>query len=531
MDIRVYGYWKRDWPVIRNQTDAVMSRDPLSVGIARGELAMGLCGLLSTVSTMALFLWITYKLWRRGPQKRPQQPPEAAENIWGVTPSPHLPVRPTMRPAVVRSRDSGLASTGTQTTQRTSRANEKDPGPNSFLILIYNLLLGDINQSMAFCFSLVWFKEGDVKEGAACWAQGWFINSGRLSTAVFFTLISLYTFLALILGRPPGKIPLYITITCSWAFTYFMMVLGIILTRNGKDSGGWYIPLSIWVRLSSAFKPYMGLTWRLDRTNTRSQCWVNDEYGRLRFWLEYFWIFLSVCLTTFLYTLIFAAIYFRRQLPDAVCDRLGRRYSCRGVRHQGGNRGAAPRPTAHHPAFLLYPFIYLACTVPIGAVRLLTDSGYEVGYLPRVVAGALVALHGGLNVLLWTLTLIYLPTDQLDETGLSQFMRTPANRQYGNLVWIQGASSRPNLEDGLDPEQHPPRVNWFGRLDQAKSFCFLSRAMSTTSHGSNRASSQISLRRPSRMSDVQPFLGPSNCIHMDTVTTVVEEPRQEDLCS
>lgn len=237
---------------------------------------------------------------------------------------------------------------------------------------------------------------------------------------------------------------------------------------------------------------------------------------------------MSICLTTFLYTLIFMAIYFRRRFPDDVCDRLGRRYSCRGVRHQGGNRRAPPRPTAHHPAFLLYPFIYLACTVPVGAIRLLTDSGYEVGHLARVISGSLVALHGGFNVLLWTLTLVYLPIDQLEETGLARFVRTPANRRYGNLVWIQGASSRPNLEDGLDPEQRPPRVNWFGRLDQAKSFCFMSRAMSTASHGSNRASSQISLRRPSRMSDVQPF---PNCIHMDTVTTVVEEPRQEDLCS
>lgn len=271
--------------------------------------------------------------------------------------------------------------------------------------------------------------------------------------------------------------------------------------------------------------------WSPGKIDMRSQCWVSDEYSRMRFWLEYFWIFLSVCVTTLLYTLIFMAIYFRRQLPHAACDRLGRRYSCRGVRHQGGNRHAAPRPSAHHPAFLLYPFIYLVCTVPVGAIRLLTDSGIEVGYLPRAIAGVLVALHGGLNVLLWTLTLVYLPTDQLEETGLTRFMRTPANRQYGNLVWIQGASCRPNLEDGLDLEGRPPRVNWFGRLDQAKSFCFLSRAMSTTSHTSNRASSQISLRRPSRMSDVQSFPSPSNCIHMDTVTTVVEEPRQEDLCS
>ena len=255
VDIGMDGYWTRDWPVIKNHSQDTMPPDTLGTRIVSGELAMGLCGLLSTVSTLALFLWITYKLWRREPAKAAQQPPEAAEDIWGVVPSPELPVRPAIRSAVVRSRDSGLATTSTQRAQRTSRADEKDPEPNSFLILIYNLLLGDINQSVAFCFSLVWFKEGDVKQGAACWAQGWFINSGRLSTAVFFLLISLYTFLVLVLGRSPGKTPLYITITCLWTFTYVMTAIGIILTRNGKDSGGWYIPLTIWVRLLPACKP------------------------------------------------------------------------------------------------------------------------------------------------------------------------------------------------------------------------------------------------------------------------------------
>lgn len=255
IDIRIDGYWTRDWPIIKNHSLDAMPNDPLRARIVRGELAMGLCGLLSTVSTLALFLWITYKLWRRKPVKKPQQPPEAGEDIWGVTPPPGPPGRPIIRAAVVRSRDSGMAVAGARRVRRPAHVYEMDPEPNSFLILIYNLLLGDINQSMAFCFSLVWFKQGDVKDGAACWAQGWFINTGRLSTAVFFALISLYTFVVLVLGRTPGKVPLYITITCLWAFTYGMTALGIILTRNGKDSGGWYIPLSIWVRLSPASSP------------------------------------------------------------------------------------------------------------------------------------------------------------------------------------------------------------------------------------------------------------------------------------
>lgn len=250
---------------------------------------------------------------------------------------------------------------------------------------------------------------------------------------------------------------------------------------------------------------------------------MNDEYSRLRFWMEYFWIFLSICLTTFLYTLVFISTYLRRRWAVDLCGSYSSQRFSRGMRHQGGNRLAPPRPTGHHPAFLVYPFLYLICTVPIGTIRLLTDAGYEVGLVASIISGVMVTLHGALNVLLWTLTLFYLPSEQLEEVGLSHFMRTPSNRQYGNMVWIQGASDRHELEEGafLDSQQQSRCINWFGQLNKAKSFCILPRIPLPTSHCSRRGSGQISFRRASRASDTRNFM--ENCIHMDTVTTVVEE--------
>lgn len=498
--------WARNGTRIGNSIAGTEAKVPLADGIVRGELAMGLCGLLSTISTTILFLWITYKLLRWQSSSRPQQYPLAEEEIWGANTSLGLPTtRPGSANDCVRSYNRAQGAARARH-QHASRYKEEGQSPNSFLILIYNLLLGDINQSIAFTISIYWFKEGKVLDDAACWAQGWFINSGRLSTAVFVTLLSLHTFSVIVLGRVPRKIVLYISIACLWTFTYLMTAAGIILTRNGKGAGGWYIPLTIW-------------------------CWVNDEYNRMRFWMEYFWIFLSISLTTFLYTTIFVSIYLQRRSAVDSCRSYSPQRLSRGMRHEGGNRLAPPRPMGHHPAFLVYPLLYLVCTVPVGTIRLLADAGYDVGLIAGLIAGVMVALHGALNVLLWALTLVYLPRDQLEDVGLSHFMRTPANRQYGNMVWIQGGFGQPRLEERavFERQQHSRRVNWFGQLDQAKNFCFLPRTLPRTSYGLTRGISQISLRRGSRVSGVQTFTGDG--IHMDTVTTVVEEHCDEEITS
>lgn len=229
------GFWAQNGTRIGNSIAGTEAKVPLADGIVRGELAMGICGLLSTTSTTVLFLWITYKLLRWQSSTRPRQYPLAEEEIWGADTSLGLPTtQPGRANDCVRSYDRAQGAARARNHQHANRRKEEGTGPNSFLILIYNLLLGDINQSIAFTISIYWFKEGKVLDDAACWAQGWFITSGRLSTAVFIALLSLQTFSIIVLGRVPGKIVVYISITCLWTFTYLMTAAGIILTRNGS---------------------------------------------------------------------------------------------------------------------------------------------------------------------------------------------------------------------------------------------------------------------------------------------------------
>lgn len=99
-----------------NQPDSL---DPLPPVLQRGLVAVAFFGILSLVSSTGLFFFLSYKLCR-----------------WYY--KGHL-------------------------------AN----GANQFLLLIYNLLLADIQQAMAFSLSVVSVARGKIEVGTTeCWANG-----------------------------------------------------------------------------------------------------------------------------------------------------------------------------------------------------------------------------------------------------------------------------------------------------------------------------------------------------------------------
>ena len=59
-------------------------------------------------------------------------------------------------------------------TYRIIRWNVRARHINQFVVLIWNLLLADIQQSMAFLLNAKWLVENKIHvESSACWAQGW----------------------------------------------------------------------------------------------------------------------------------------------------------------------------------------------------------------------------------------------------------------------------------------------------------------------------------------------------------------------
>lgn len=115
---------------------------------------------------------------------------------------------------------------------------------NQFLILIYNLLFADIQQSLAFLINVTALKNDAVEVGTStCWAQGWFISTGDLASSIFITAIAVHTFMSICRSYRLPTFYFYAAIGALWAFVYFATLIGI-----GVHAGDqYYVRAGAWV--------------------------------------------------------------------------------------------------------------------------------------------------------------------------------------------------------------------------------------------------------------------------------------------
>ncbi|GKT40216.1 uncharacterized protein ColSpa_00397 [Colletotrichum spaethianum] len=464
---------------------------PLPDVLHRGLTAVSFFGFLSFISTTALFFVLTYRLIK-----------------WYFAPAPGRPQRMTdeLNADTVLAEEMGLPETLYPAGGKENSA--KRDAPNQFLMLIYNLLLADIQQSLAFLLNASWLSKNAIVVGSTtCWAQGWFISTGDLASSAFITTIAVHTYLSVVRDYKLPTWAFWTMVGSVWFFIYALAVVGIIITNNGAADGGLYVRAAAW-------------------------CWVNVRYEAMRLYLHYLWMFVSFFVTAVLYILIFNHI--RRtdsslQLPsssnnttssDSKSNR-GRKLSHKHHLSQSeptqSSYGDAPAETpsnaGHHPAFLIYPIIYILCTAPLALGRVITMAGKQIPLEYFCLAGAMIASNGWLDVLLFSTTrhvIIFNASPDYEETGLETFafMRTPANRRYGNMVWVQGAGSTPqNLtsDEGTG--------GWLWKLFR-KGRRGADTKRDRRRSGAHRSISQESLRRRG---------GNMEGIQMETVTTVVVE--------
>ncbi|GJC99535.1 integral membrane protein [Colletotrichum higginsianum] len=467
---------------------------PLPDVLRRGLTAVSFFGFLSFVTTTALFFVLTYRLLS-----------------WYFAPAPGRPQRMADEPNAdaVLAEEMGLPETMYSAGGKASNSRTKRDAPNQFLMLIYNLLLADIQQALAFLLNASWLsRNAIVVESTTCWAQGWFISTGDLASSAFITTIAVHTYLSVVRDYKLPTWAFWTMIGSVWFFIYALAVAGIIITNNGAADGGLYVRAAAW-------------------------CWVNVRYEAMRLYLHYLWMFVSFFITAALYVLIFNHI--RRtnpalQLPSssnnttssASKSNRGRRLSHAHTLSQSGHQksshgeapAANPSSAGHHPAFLIYPIIYILCTAPLALGRVITMAGKQVSLEYFCLAGAMIASNGWLDVLLFSTTrhvIIFNASPDYEETGLETFafMRTPANRRYGNMVWVQGAGSAPqNLtaDEGTG--------GWLSKLFRGGRRHGADTKRDRHRSGAHRSISQESLRRRG---------GNMEGIQMETVTTVVVE--------
>lgn len=155
------------------------------------------------------------------------------------------------------------------------------------------------------------------------------------------------------------------------------------------------------------------------------------------------------------------------------------------------------RPSGHHPAFLVYPCIYMITGTPVLLGSLI--PALERTPMFMGVAGALLAATGLLDSALWSSIILFSNKDDIHNSGLDHFtfLRTPEGRTLGNIVLVQGGN------------ENWKRASWHSkRKDQG-----------WWRLGENRNSSQASL--PPQVLDHE------QAIQLDIATTVVVEGEGE----
>lgn len=117
---------------------------------------------------------------------------------------------------------------------------------NQFLFLIYNLLLADMQQALAFLLNISALKNNAIEVGSpTCFAQGWFVSTGDLSSSIFIFAIGAHTFLGVVKEyRLPTKV-FYSTVAGLWIFNYVLAAIGPIV--HGHN---FYVRASAWVCLT-----------------------------------------------------------------------------------------------------------------------------------------------------------------------------------------------------------------------------------------------------------------------------------------
>jgi hypothetical protein len=115
-------------------------------------------------------------------------------------------------------------------------------GYNQFVLLIYNLIFADLQQSIAFFINARWVHKNSLEAGtSACFAQGWFISIGQLGTGVWILTIAIHTFAAVVFDYRLTRTRFAIAVMGLWIFVYLMGIIGVAAHPDDiyLRAGGW----------------------------------------------------------------------------------------------------------------------------------------------------------------------------------------------------------------------------------------------------------------------------------------------------
>jgi len=218
---------------------------PLPQSLRTGLGVVSVFASLSLVSSTVLFLHLSFKLarWHLRHQKSNATDGWTHQPFDGTQLTEVRPGAPFAIPHADLSHHDDFNSV------QKIKTGKATPGPNQFIVLLHNLLLADMHQSIAFFLNIVWVgADGILVRTGTCWVQGWFVSTGDLSASLFIVAIATHTYGSIVHGYKPPRWILFSVCIGIWVFTYVMAVIGLLATENGRTEGGFYVRAAAWVR-------------------------------------------------------------------------------------------------------------------------------------------------------------------------------------------------------------------------------------------------------------------------------------------
>tara|TARA_R110002003_G_scaffold288_4_gene18350 strand:+ start:16378 stop:17724 length:1347 start_codon:yes stop_codon:yes gene_type:complete len=227
-------------------------------------------------------------------------------------------------------------------------------GYNQYVILIYNLLLADLQQSIAFSISFHWLRlDAILAPTAPCFVQAWFLNIGDVASGFFVLAIAIHTWLGVIKGYKLPYLWFVVSILSIWLAALILTVAGPAMHRERffTRAGGW--------------------------------CWISTDFQDERLWLHYLWIFIVEFGTIAIYGHVF--FHLRGRIRSIMSN----------------DTSKLTRATKF---MVMYPAVYVLLTLPIAVGRMVAMTGKSLPDVFYIVAGCLLTSCGWIDALLYTLT-------------------------------------------------------------------------------------------------------------------------------
>ncbi|KAJ5554374.1 Glucose receptor Git3 N-terminal [Penicillium frequentans] len=302
-------------------------------------------------------------------------------------------------------------------------------GYNQYIILIYNLVLADFQQSLAFLICLKWIATDKIKSGTAgCFLQGLWLQIGDPGSGLFVLAIAIHTFLLVVWGRKMSY-RTFICFVCGvWAFIAIIVIIPI-----GMYGADVFVPSGAW-------------------------CWISEEYETVRLWTHYIWIFFAEFGTVCLYAVMYFQL--RRQIAQSSILGNSQLESLKRLRRVVGY-------------MTIYPIVYIVLSLPLAAGRMATANGSTPSltffccagmYSPHTFlswlsnptdfySGAFMTSSGLVDVVLYTLTRrnLIIDSEPSEDRSYNKFASSKGRRgDHLTTITAEPKSKKNAISDGTD---------------------------------------------------------------------------------